>query len=162
MRIAPPLSLLALLAFSACSASGSPKLTLISPAVGAGSGIDLATLTIIDDGYDNPAVDFFIQQAMVVSLRGHYDDTFCAKGTKFTALAEIPADPTQCPSSQTWQRFTYLGGSASHPESMSFVKGNGYLVRARDRVTLYKVLVLADSYTEQGTATATLDIERLP
>jgi hypothetical protein len=157
-------TLLSLLALSACSGSGSPQLTLISPTVGKGSGVDLATLTIVEDGYNNPSVDFFIQQAMVVSLRGQYDDTFCPKGRDFTTLAAIPTDLGSCPSSlsKTWERTTYLGGSSAHSEAMSFVKGHGYLVRARDRVTLYKMLVLADSYAQDGTATATLDIERLP
>jgi hypothetical protein len=156
---------LAALCACACGANGgSSPVTLQSSAVGKGNGLDLATLSVIADGYDNPAVDFFMQQAMVVSLRGQHDDTFCGKGRDFQRLADIPLALDDCPASLSkgWERIAYLGGSSVHPASDSFAAGYGYLVRARDRVSLYRVLVLGDSYDSSGLASAVLDVELVP
>jgi hypothetical protein len=153
-------ALLALLA-TACSGGSSP-FTLVSPAVSRGQGVDLASLTVVDEGRDNPDVDFFIQQAMVVSLRGQHDETFCEKGRKFTALSEIPTSTGDCPTGlgNVWSRVAYLGGSSVHAEG--FATGYGFLVRTRDRARLFRMRVVGDTYDEKGTATATLEVAPVP
>lgn len=148
----------------AAACGGGSPFTLVSPAVSRGEGVDLASLTVVEDGRDNADVDFFIQQAMVVSLRGQHDETFCDKGRKFAALSEIPLGTSDCPTAlgQAWSRIAYLAGSAVHPPGESFAAGYGYLVRTRDRARLFRMLVVRDTYDETGTATVTLDVAPVP
>jgi hypothetical protein len=147
-------------------ASFDSRVVLVSTDVGRGEGLDLAAWSILEeatDGGRSTAADFCIGQAMVISLRGHGDETFCGKGRDFARVGDIPTDLDACPFSlgKDWAQIAYLDAAARHPPEESYSAGDGYLVRDREGA-VYRMLVVSDALDAEGRAIATLDIEPVP
>jgi hypothetical protein len=99
--------------------------------------------------------DIYLFIRLFLELRGaHQDGSFCAKGTGYPEVAEIPTGVDDC----AWTGVVLSEGA---PDAVRGVARDGYLVRSRDGEQLYRLLILDHAVgreDEINVGTATFDL----
>ncbi|NUP11145.1 MAG: hypothetical protein HOW73_34300 [Polyangiaceae bacterium] len=129
----------------------------VSGAINSTEGFVLESSSVIEvtgtNGiYDPGESDFYLDVSeTAVTLKGASGGAFCKKGS-FANVEDIPADDEGC----SWANMRI---SDTEPNSAVVAQGDGYLVRDRDGLLVYRLLIVGTDYDTSGIATVYFDLE---